>query len=517
MHGRNYNCNCSPGEGRECPPLGERGRGRDLRSGFVGFRRDSRHHGQVYERLLDLDAPLDLVPQLAASWRLVDALTWEFELREGVRFHDGRPFSADDVVFSLERARTPPSKMASYFGKVSMIRALGRHTVQVVTTVPEPLLPMELLQVFIMSKTWAEEHEVTRAADFDAGEETFAVRHANGTGPFILQEFEPGGRIVMVRNRDWWDFERHPHNIDRIEYTPIADPAARLDAVLEGALDLLIDVPFDALDRIKATPGWRLEQAQEPRAIFLGLDQGSAELRSSNVKGRNPFKDVRVRRAMYHAIDMEAIRDGLMRGYIRPAGMLVPPGVNGYSPDLDRRLPHDPARARALLAEAGYPDGFSVTLDCPNNRYVNDAAICRAIAAQFAVVGLDVTVNALPREQQFRKINTHGTDFYLYGLAAATLDCFEYLRLFYQSRSPLNAGFADRRVDELIEKISRETITYGRDALIEEVWRMVLDEVVYLPLYYPVIFWAIRDPLQIPVFPFNNPRLRQARFKETGG
>ena len=237
---------------------------------------------------------------------------------------------------------------------------------------------MELRQISIMSKAWAEEHDVIRAADFNAGEETFTMVTANGTGPFMLKEFQPGGRIVMVRNPDWWDFDRYPHNIDRIEYTPIADPAARLNAVHEGALDLLIDVPFDALDQVKGTPGWRLEQAQEPRPIFLGLDQGSAEPRSSNIKGKNPFKDGRVRRAMYHAIDIEAIRTGLMRGYIRPAGMLVPPGVSGYSPDLDRRLPHDPARARALLAEAGYLDGFSVALDCPNNRYVNDAAVCRS-------------------------------------------------------------------------------------------------------------------------------------------
>jgi peptide/nickel transport system substrate-binding protein len=171
----------------------------------------------------------------------------------------------------------------------------------------------------------------------------------------------------MVRNPDWWGFELYPHNVDRIEYTPIADPDARLAALLRGDLDLLTNPPFSALDRIETTPGLKLAQALGLRTIWLGLDLSRAELRSSNVKGRNPFSDKRVRQAIYQAIDIEAIRLDIMRGLATPAGMLVSPGAIGYAPELDRRLPYDPEAAKALLAEAGYPQGFSVTLDCPSN------------------------------------------------------------------------------------------------------------------------------------------------------
>jgi peptide/nickel transport system substrate-binding protein len=253
-----------------------------------------------------------------------------------------------------------------------------------------------------------------------AGEESFASRHANGTGPFVLTDFEPNGPTIMVRNRDWWGLKQYPHNIDRIEYTPIADPEERLAGLLHGDLDLLTDPPFSALDGIKNTPGLKLAQANEPRIIFLGLDQSRAELRSSDVKGRNPFSDKRVRQAIYQAIDIEAIREEVMRGLSIPAGMMVAPGVNGYAPELNQRLPHDPEAAKRLLAAAGYPQGFGVTLDCPNNRYINDEAICRAIAAQFHEVGIELVVNAQPRNVIFAKIDNRESDFYLFGWSVSS-------------------------------------------------------------------------------------------------
>jgi peptide/nickel transport system substrate-binding protein len=255
----------------------------------------------------------ELVPQLAVAWRPVGPVTWEVELRQGVRFHDGAPFTAEDVVFSLERARAEPSPYADYFAEISDVRAVDAHTVRIATRAPDALLPDMLRKLFVMSKAWAEEHGVTRTADYLAGEETYATRHANGTGPFILEAFEPGGRIVLRRNADWWGDERYPVNIDRIEFTPIAAPEQRLAALLNGEIDLLTSPPFDALDQIRNTPGLKLEQMADLRTIYLGLDQGSPELRSSDVKGRNPFKDGRVRRAMYQAIDIDTIRDQVMR------------------------------------------------------------------------------------------------------------------------------------------------------------------------------------------------------------
>ena len=349
-----------------------------------------------YEQLLQYDSNLDLVPQLAVAWRLVEPMAWEFELRPNVRFHDGTPFTAADVVFSFARAKTElPWGLAGFIESIADVRAIDEHTVRIETKFPDPQLWDKARVVSIMSERWATVHD----ARIPVEEGSYASRHANGTGPFILEEFEPNGPVVMVRNPDWWGFERYPLNVDRIEYTPIADPEERLAALLRGDLDLVIDPPFSALDRIRSTPGLKLAEGRELRTIWLAFDQGREELRSSDVKGKNPFKDKRVRQAIYQAIDIEAIRRDVMQGLAIPAGMLVSPGVNGYTPELDQRLPYDPQAAKGLLSDAGYPDGFSVTLDCPNNSHiVNDAAICRAVAAQLRQVGIDVTANPMPKE-----------------------------------------------------------------------------------------------------------------------
>jgi peptide/nickel transport system substrate-binding protein len=284
--------------------------------------------------------------------------------------------------------------------------------------------------------------------------------------------------------------------------------------LLRGDLDLLIDPPLMGLDRIESTPGLKLAQAAEPRVIYLGLDQTSEALRSSNIKGRNPFKDSRVRRAIYHAIDIEAIRQGVMRGFSIPAGMMVAPGVNGYAPALDQRLPHDLNVAKALLAAAGYPQGFSVTLDCPNNRYINDGPVCRAVAMQLGAIGIKVVANARPKDVIFAKVDNRESDFHLLGWAPGTLDSYDVFFNLYRTRANVNTvGYSNPRVDALTEQIGRETITYARDALIEEVWKIVLDDIVYIPLHYQVIVWAMREELDIPVYPYNRPIIREARFE----
>jgi peptide/nickel transport system substrate-binding protein len=360
----------------------------------------------VYERLLDTSARLAVVPQLAVSWRPVGPTTWEFKLRKEVRFHDGAPFTAEDVLFSLERARTEPSQYAGFFVDISDVCAVDAYTVHITTRTPDALLPDRLRKLFIMSKRWAEGQGVTRAADFNAAQETYATRHSNGTGPFILEAFEPGGRIVMRRNADWWGREHYPVNIDRIEFAPIAAPEQRVEALLKGEIDLLTSPPFDALARIEGTPGLKLAHTTHLHSVWLGVDQASAELRSSNIKGMNPFKDKRVRQALYQAIDILAIRDDVMQGLLVPAGMIIPPGVNGHAPEFEQRLPYDPEAARTLLAEAGYPDGFSVGLDCTNNGFVNDEAVCRAVAEQLSEIGIAVSINVQPMDRHYQRVDT---------------------------------------------------------------------------------------------------------------
>jgi peptide/nickel transport system substrate-binding protein len=267
-----------------------------------------------------------------------------------------------------------------------------------------------------------------------------------------------------------------PHNIDRVVFTAVADPGQRMAALVAGEIDFLHDPPFAELDRLASTPGVRLEQTMEFRTIFFGLDQGSPALHSSNAKGTNPFADLRVRQAVYQAIDIEAIRTGIMRGLAIPAGMIIQPGMNGYTPESDARLPYNPDAAKALLAEAGYPDGFEVRLDCPKNRYLNDEAICRAVAGMLAKVGITVDLAIAPMGEHIAKLRERRTDFYMLGWATTTFDSHNHFVYLYRSDGQYNAtGYA--RVDELIDAIGTELVTYARDAKIEEVLRTVLADV----------------------------------------
>jgi peptide/nickel transport system substrate-binding protein len=397
--------------------VGERDRGADLRP---PRRRTPTlaETQQVYEPLVGFNSSYAIEPSLATAWRLIDATTWEFDLRPDVRFHDGTPFTGEDVVFSLNRAVSGSSDYKDALPPITAVEAIDDLTVRVVTAAPDPILPSELSEIFVMSKHWSEQHDAVLPAVL--GEDaTHADRHANGTGPFELVSFEPGVGAVMSRNSEWWGLEQNPHNLDRIVHKVIKDPTKRLQALLNGDVDLVLDPPLADLDQIERTPGLKLESIGELRTIFLGLDQSSPELRSSSIEGRNPFADRRVRQAAYQAIDEETIRDEVMSGLAVPAGIIIQPGITGYAPELDTRLPFDPEGAKSLLAAAGYADGFDVTLDCPKDRYVNDEAICRAVAAMLDGIGIRVTVAARPMSEHFPMIRRRETDFYMLGWGQA--------------------------------------------------------------------------------------------------
>jgi peptide/nickel transport system substrate-binding protein len=375
------------------------------------------------------------------------------------------------------------------------------------------ILPDQLNIISMMSKRWAEEHDALLPAAYSDDVISYAENHANGTGPFKLESYALGVGTVMTRNTDWWGLAQNPHNLDRIVHTIIKDPARRLQALLSGEIDFLSDPPFSDLDQIESMPGLKLERANEARTIFLGLDQGSRELRSSNIKGRNPFADRGVRRAVYQAINEEAIKDKVMSGLAIPAGIIIQPGIVGYSPELDARLPFDPGAAKSLLAEAGYPDGFAVTLDCPNDRWINDEAICRAAAAMLGEIGVRVTMAARPMREHFPRIKDRETDFYLFSWSTSTFDSLNHFVYLIRSDGTHNAtGYANPHVDGLIDEIETTLVTYARDALIEQVWKTVREDIVYVPLHHQVIVWAMRDRLELPVDPWNWPRFRLARL-----
>ena len=470
---------------------------------------------QIYEPLINRDPKLALVPSLATEWKAIEPTVWEFKLRTGVKFHDGASFDAEDVVFSIERARSETSDFKGYLTSVTEVHATDAGTVRIVTGKgPNPILPNQLTEIHIVDKGWAEKHGVTKPQNFKGGEETFAVRNANGTGPFKLVRREPDVRTVLEKNPNWWGLAQEPHNVDEVVYTPVKNDATRVAALLSGELDFVLDPPLQDIERLSKTPGLKILQTPQIRTIFLGMDQARPELRASNVKGKNPFADKRVREAVHRAIDIEAIKTKVMRGLAAPAGIITAPGVHGYTPELDQRLPFDPAKAKALLAEAGYPDGFEVTLSCPNDRYINDEAICQAITGMLGRVGIKINLRSQTKTIHFKELQNKEQDFYMLGWGVPTLDSHYVFNFLYKTGGGWNhTGYSNPRVDELTAAMERTIDLAERDRLIAEAWKIVKEDMVYVPLHHQVITWALRDTIEMPIEPNDSPQFAWARFK----
>ncbi|MBV9860521.1 MAG: ABC transporter substrate-binding protein [Alphaproteobacteria bacterium] len=476
----------------------------------------------MYEPLVRRDDKLALEPGLATGWKAIDPTTWRFTLRQGVRFHDGTPFTSDDVVFSWGRAVGPGSNIGGALSTVKEVRKIDDYTVDFITNGPNPILPDYLTTLAMMSKTWCTQHNATHAADLTKEEENYAARNENGTGPFILRRREPDVETVLAKNPDWWDAGEHPVGIDEAVFTRIQNAVTRVSALLSSELDMIYTVPPQDIERIAATPGMKIWRTAELRTLFLGMDQERPELLESNIKGKNPFKDRRVRQAVYQAIDEEAIAKKVMRGYAHPTGLLIGPKVNGYDPALDTRYPYDPAAARNLLAEAGYPEGFELGMDCPNNRYVNDEAICEAVVAMLARVGIKVDLRAQTRAKFFAKINgpRYETSFYLLGWTPATYDGLDVLDALAATRRAgsrdgfYNFGsYSNPQVDKLIRDIQGESDAGKRRELIGDALRLVRDDVAYIPLHQQVVVWASRDAVDLAQGGDNYFQLRYVRLK----
>ena len=472
---------------------------------------------QIYEGLVFRDPSMKLIPALATSWTTVAGKpnVWEFKLRKGVKFHDGSAFSADDVVFTMQRIKLPTSDFKNYVKSVVEAKKVDSHTVQLITKGPNPILPNQLTQIGIMSAAWAKKHKVEKPLDFKNNEESYAARHANGTGPYMLKLREPGVRTILVRNPNWWGWKDAGGNVDEIVYTPIKNAATRVAALLSGQVDFVLDPPFQDLNRIKRNPNLKLVQKAQIRTIFFGIDGSSKELRTADVKGKNPFADKRVREAMYRVIDIEAIRRVVMKGYSVPAGMITAPGVTGYTPALDRRLAHDPARAKQLLAEAGYPNGFSVRLDCPNNRYNNDEKICIAVVPMLARIGIRATLDAQPKSKHFVTVARKQSDFYMLGWGVVTLDSHFVFSYLFHSRGAWNrTGYSNARIDELTDAMPVTSDLKKRNAIIAEAWKIVRDDIVYLPLHHQVIVWGMSKKLDLPMRADDAAYFRWAKLKK---
>ncbi len=449
----------------------------------------------VYEPLVARDRNLQLVPGLATSWKQTSPNVWRFELRKGVTFHDGAPFTADDVLFSFARAGGEGSDMRSYTNDIKAVRKLGDFAVEIETKSPFPILPDVISLLFMMNKKWAEENQATRPVDRRKGIENAASFRANGTGPFRLRERQPNVKTTFVRNGNYWG--KIEGNVINVEYTPIGNDSTRVAALLSGQVDVIEPVPLQDVARINAGGKSKVMQGPELRTIFLGMDQKRDELLFSNVKGKNPFKDKRVRQAFYQAIVINGIQRTVMRGASRPTGLLVGPGINGFDESMNTRLPHDPEASKKLLAEAGYPNGFEVAMNCPNDRYVNDAAICQAVAANLARVGVKIQLQTETKGTYFPKILKRDTSFYLLGWTPGTYDSHNVLNALIRCVDDKGSGqfnlgaYCNPKLDELGVQIQSETDKVKRDALIKQAFKMHADDIGHLPLHQQALAWGV--------------------------
>ena len=464
--------------------------------------------GNIYEPLVGRGKKLELVPLLATSWKQIGPTTWRFELRRNVRFHDGTPFTADDVIFSLQRAKADASDVKGHVAAISEIRKVDAHTIDVVTHAPFPILPDALGSWLIMSRAWCEKNGATGPVDVRKGKENAATLKANGTGPFMLRSRQPGVRTELAANPAYWD--KVESNVSEVIFTPIGNDATRVAALVSGDIDMMQPVPVQDAQRIAAHPDLRMISGPELRTIFLGMDQSRDELLYSNVKSRNPFKDKRVRQAFYQAIDIEAIKSRIMRGAATPTNLMVAPGIKGFAAELNTRLPHDPAAARKLLAEAGYPNGFEVGMNCPNDRYVNDAEICQAVAAMLARIDVKVNLIAETKVTYFPKILSRTTSFYLLGWTPTTYD--SHNPLLQLMMTPVDKGaqgqfnlgsYSNRRLDELTGEIGVELDEKKRNALIAEAFRIHADDIGHLPLHQQALAWGMKRTVDLVQLPDN--------------
>jgi peptide/nickel transport system substrate-binding protein len=451
----------------------------------------------AYEGLTRYNDKYEIEPALATKWTYISPTQVRFDLRKGVKFHDGTPFTADDVIFSFGRIKQPNGTMGIYVTGISEIRKIDDHTIDVILSAPNPLLLRNIVDFRIMNKAWSTKNNTANVQNYKANEENFASRNVMGTGAYKITGWSPEQRITMTINADWWD--KHTGNVKEVVYTPIKSDATRIAALLSGDVDMLTDLPTQDIARLRANNKLQVLDGPEVRTIYLAPDMGSPELKYSNVKGKNPLADKRVRQALSMAIDREAIKRNIMRGLSIPAGVMVAPGVNGNTPDIDVPPKVDTEGAKKLLAEAGYPNGFETRLNCPNNRYVNDEEICQAVIAMWARAGVKATLAAENMATFIQKVQNFDSSIYLLGWGVATYDAQYTLQSLIRTRTSGADGnfnfsrISDARVDQLVDAMKTETDTAKRNQMIREALIRTRDEVLTIPLHHQMRPWAMRQ------------------------
>ncbi|PWJ11461.1 ABC transporter substrate-binding protein [Jannaschia seohaensis] len=459
--------------------------------------------GNVYEGLVRRGRDMSIEPALATSWEPIgDGEGWRFNLREGVTFHGGQSFDADDVIFSYERASSEQSDTSSWFAPVSEVIKVDDYTVDIMTSAPNPIFPDSIANWMMMDAGWAAENGAERP-NIEQG--NYATTNTNGTGPYMITERQPGLRTVLEAYDGWWGEDRG--NVERAIFQPVQNSATAVAALLSGELDLIEPVPVQDANRVESAEGVDVLRGIEARVIMLGFPHDAEGLIAGG-EG-NPFTDPRVRQAVAQAINVPAILQTVMRGSAEPVAQLMGAGMRGYTQGLERPA-YDQEAARALLAEAGYPDGFRFSLKCPNDRYLNDEAVCTAINAMLAQVGLEPVLETMPVANYWPTLRADDHDMYLLGWSPGTFDAEHPIRFLLATpdeEARLGSwnfgGYSNPRIDELLPMIQSEIDDTARQAMLDEVAQIQLDDVAYVPLYVQPLIWGVKEGIEVVQRPDN--------------
>jgi peptide/nickel transport system substrate-binding protein len=459
-------------------------------------------HAAVYESLVYYNSKtFKIEPVLATSWTLVNPTTMRIELRKGVKFSDGSAFTVDDAVFSINRSMAKTSNFNVFAQGIDKATKTGESTLEISLKAANPVLMNQLTELRMMSKAWAEKNKSLEPKDIKTKDESFAHRNAMGTGPFMVESWQPDQKLVFKRNPNWWG--KMDGNITEIVYTPIKSEATRVAALLSGEVDLVLDPSLQDLGRMRSNSALKVLDGAENRTIFFGMDQFRDELVGSNIKGKNPLKDVRVRKALYQAIDSATLNRVSMRGLSQPTGTLVAPQVNGWTKKVDARWPFNIEASRKLLEEAGYKDGFEVDLACPNNRYINDEEICQAVTAMWSKIGVRAKLRTLPLVTYFPMIQRFEASIYMLGWGVPTFDALYSLQSLVRTVGAggdgnYNVGrYSNPQMDALIERIKVETDPKNRNDLIEKALELSHTDVSHIPLHNQIIPWAMKKNIDV--------------------
>jgi peptide/nickel transport system substrate-binding protein len=448
----------------------------------------------IFDYLVLRDERQKPIPGLAESWRTVDPLTWEFKLRKGVKFHDGSEFTAADVVASIERVPlvpNSPSPFTAYTKQIKEIVVVDPYTIRFRTAAPYPLMPTDMTQVAIISAKAAK----ASTEDFNSG------KAAIGTGPYKLLRYAKGDRIDLARHDGYWG-SKTPW--EKVTLRLLPNDASRVAALLAGDVQAIEYVPTSDVARIRADKRLNVYKVIADRLIYLHMDSdrdAAPYLTDKDGKPlpRNPLKDPRVRKAISKAINRNAIVDKVMEGEAVAAGQLLAEGMFGTTKNL-KVEPYDPTGAKKLLADAGYPDGFGVTIHAPNNRYVNDAKIAQAVAQMLTRVGIATRVEAMPSATYFPQATDLKFSFMLLGWSSGTGEASSPLKALLATYSrdkgfgTANRGrYSNPRVDALLEEALATVDDPKREALLQRATEIAIDDTGIIPLHFQVNLWATRN------------------------